>query len=37
LAGVDHPVIRVGPAASIPALNEDGTLIALVKPGMRNK
>ena len=34
LAGVDHPVIRIGPASSIPALYEDGTPIGPVKPGV---
>jgi hypothetical protein len=33
LAGLDHPVIRVGPASSIPARYEDGTPIEPVKPG----
>ena len=33
LAGIDHPVIRVGPASSIPALYEDGTPVEPVKPG----
>ena len=32
LAGIDHPVIRVGPATSIPALYEDGTPVAPVAP-----
>jgi alpha-L-fucosidase len=34
LAGIDHPVIRVGPAASIPARYEDGTPVEPVKPGV---
>jgi len=33
LAGIDHPVIRVGPASSIPALYEDGTPVRPVRPG----
>lgn len=33
LAGVDHPVIRVGPTSSIPALYEDGAPIRPVSPG----
>jgi alpha-L-fucosidase len=33
LAGIDHPVIRVGPATSIPALYEDGTPIIPLKTG----
>ncbi len=37
LAGIDHPVIRVGPATSIPALYEDGTPVEPVKPGTRSK
>lgn len=35
LAGVDHPVIRVGP--SIEAIYEDGTLVQPVRPGVRSK
>jgi alpha-L-fucosidase len=34
LAGIDHPVIRVGPATSIPELYEDGTPVEPVKPGI---
>jgi alpha-L-fucosidase len=34
LAGLDHPVIRVGPAASMPALYEDGTPLEPVKTGL---
>lgn len=34
LAGIDHPVIRVGPARSLPALYEDGTPITPVRPGL---
>jgi len=37
LAGLDHPVIRVGPASSIPALYEDGTPVEPVKPGTMQK
>jgi len=37
LAGIDHPVIRVGPATSIPALYEDGTPVEPVLPGTINK
>lgn len=37
LAGIDHPVIRVGPAASIPARYEDGTPVQPVKPGIRGE
>ena len=37
LAGIDHPVIRVGPATSIPALYEDGTPVEPLKPGTRQK
>lgn len=33
LAGIDHPVIRVGPESSIPYLYEDGTEVTPVKPG----
>jgi len=33
LAGIDHPVIRIGPASSILALYEDGTSVEPVKPG----
>ena len=33
LAGIDHPVIRVGPASSIPELYEDGTPVRPVRPG----
>jgi hypothetical protein len=33
LAGIDHPVIRVGPADSLPALYEDGTPITPMRPG----
>jgi alpha-L-fucosidase len=33
LAGLDHPVVRVGPASSIPARYEDGTAMEDVKPG----
>lgn len=36
LAGIDHPVIRVGPAASIPALYEDGVPVGSVAPGTRH-
>lgn len=34
LAGIDHPVIRVGPATSIPARYEDGTPVEPVKRGV---
>lgn len=34
LAGIDHPVIRVGPTTSIAALYEDGTPVEAVKPGV---
>jgi len=34
LAGIDHPVIRVGPASFIPARYEDGTSVQPVKPGI---
>jgi alpha-L-fucosidase len=34
LAGLDHPVIRVGPATSIPSLYEDGTPVEIVKPAV---
>jgi hypothetical protein len=34
LAGIDHPVIRVGPASSSPAVYEDGTPVEPVKPGV---
>ena len=34
LAGIDHPVIRVGPASTHPARYEDGTPVTPVKPGM---
>ncbi len=34
LAGIDHPVIRVGPATSLPAQYEDGTPVQPVKPGI---
>jgi alpha-L-fucosidase len=34
LAGIDHPVIRIGPAASIPALYEDGTPAVPLTPGV---
>ncbi len=34
LAGIDHPVVRVGPASSIPALYEDATPVGPVKPGI---
>lgn len=37
LAGINHPVIRVGPATSIPALYEDGTAVEPIKPGVRAK
>lgn len=37
LAGIDHPVIRVGPASSIPALYEDGTPVKSIKPGTFQK
>jgi alpha-L-fucosidase len=37
LAGIDHPVIRVGPATSIPALYEDGTPVKPIKPGTFQK
>ncbi len=37
LAGIDHPVIRVGPASSIPARYEDGTLVEPIKPGTMQK
>ncbi len=37
LAGIDHPVIRVGPATSIPAVYEDGTPVEPVKPGIINR
>jgi alpha-L-fucosidase len=37
LAGIDHPVIRVGPAASMPALYEDGAPVESLKPGIVNK
>ncbi|MCX6939102.1 MAG: alpha-L-fucosidase [Verrucomicrobia bacterium] len=33
LAGIDHPVIRVGPATSIPAQYEDGIPVEPVNPG----
>jgi alpha-L-fucosidase len=33
LAGIDHAVIRVGPAASIPHAYEDGAPVEPVKPG----
>jgi hypothetical protein len=33
LAGIDHPVIRIGPASSIPALYEDGSPVVPFKPG----
>lgn len=33
LAAIDHPVIRVGPASSLPVLYEDGTPVAPAKPG----
>ncbi len=33
LAGIDHPVIRVGPATSIPAQYEDGKPVQPTKPG----
>lgn len=34
LAGLDHPVIRVGPATSLPARYEDGSPVEAVKPGI---
>jgi len=37
LAGIDHPVIRVGPATSIPIRYEDGTSVEPVKPGTFHK
>jgi len=37
LAGINHPVIRIGPATSIPALYEDGTPVTPVKPGIFQK
>lgn len=37
LAGIDHPVIRVGPAGVIPTLYEDGTPVEAVKPGIFQK
>jgi alpha-L-fucosidase len=37
LAGIDHPVIRVGPADSIPALYEDGTPVEPLIPGIIKK
>lgn len=37
LKGIDHPVIRVGPATSIPALYEDGQPITPIKPGVIHK
>jgi alpha-L-fucosidase len=33
LAQIDHPVIRVGPASSLPALYEDGAPVEPVRPG----
>lgn len=33
LVGIDHAVIRVGPAASVPYVYEDGTPVEPVKPG----
>ena len=33
LAGIDHAVIRVGPASAVPFEDEDGTPIEPVKPG----
>lgn len=33
LAQIDHPVIRVGPASSLPAFYEDGTPVTPVRPG----
>jgi len=35
LAGINHPVIRVSPASSIPARYEDGTPVEPVKPGTK--
>jgi alpha-L-fucosidase len=32
LAGLDHPVIRVGPVTSIPAVYEDGTPVTPIAP-----
>jgi alpha-L-fucosidase len=37
LAGLDHPVIRVGPAASIAARYEDGMPVEPIKPGTTSK
>jgi len=37
LAGINHPVIRVGPATSIPGSYEDGTPVEPVKPGIINR
>jgi alpha-L-fucosidase len=37
LAGIDHPVIRVGPATSIPGVYEDGTQVEPVRPGIINR
>ncbi len=37
LAGIDHPVIRVGPATSTPALYEDGIPVESIKPGTIRK
>ena len=33
LDGIDHPVIRVGPASAIPHVYEDGSPVLPVKPG----
>ncbi|MCB1130273.1 MAG: alpha-L-fucosidase [Verrucomicrobiae bacterium] len=33
LAGIDHPVIRVGPASAVPHTYEDGVEVTPVKPG----
>lgn len=37
LEGIDHPVIRIGPATSIPAIYEDERPIVPIKPGVINK